>query len=201
MAHHCHARGCSISTPPEKLMCLRHWRMVPVVIQRAVWRTYRPGQCDDKRPSMEWHRAADAAIAAVAIKERRPVSKNEMAALESFGDIKGHEGEVFNLLVASDTGAEPLRAEKIIPLTRTMADALLWLAAFPKDARVNICHRPTNASWSVSSLRALVARGFAELESHTEFPGARSSYEYFKATPAGRERADSIRAKRVARGR
>lgn len=54
---------------PEMLMCLRHWRMVPRAIQRQVWATYRPGQCDDKNPSEAWHAAADAAIAAVAAKE------------------------------------------------------------------------------------------------------------------------------------
>lgn len=69
--HHCHARGCSTPTKPEMLMCFKHWRMVPRDLQRAVWATYRPGQCDDKRPSPEWHAAADAAIAAVAQKERR----------------------------------------------------------------------------------------------------------------------------------
>ena len=46
-------------------MCLRHWRMVPADLQRAVWKHYRPGQCDDKKPSREWHAAADAAIRAV----------------------------------------------------------------------------------------------------------------------------------------
>jgi hypothetical protein len=33
------------------------------------------GQCDDKRPSLAWHEAADAAIGAVAIKEGCPVGK------------------------------------------------------------------------------------------------------------------------------
>lgn len=51
-------------------MCLRHWRMVPYPLQRRVWVTYRPGQCDDREPSQEWHAAADAAIEAVYAKER-----------------------------------------------------------------------------------------------------------------------------------
>lgn len=50
-------------------MCGRHWAMVPAKLQRAVWATYRPGQCDDKDPSEAWHEAADAAIAAVALQE------------------------------------------------------------------------------------------------------------------------------------
>jgi hypothetical protein len=69
MSHTCHVRGCKVEVPPEMLMCRKHWRMVPPRIRRAVWRHYRPGQCDDKRPSKAWHEAADAAIAAVAKKE------------------------------------------------------------------------------------------------------------------------------------
>jgi len=68
-AHHCHAIGCERACPPECLMCAAHWRMVSRVNQRAVWAAYRPGQCDDKRPSGGWMSAADAAIAEVAVKE------------------------------------------------------------------------------------------------------------------------------------
>jgi hypothetical protein len=57
LPHTCHARGCSKPVKPELLMCAAHWRLVPKVIQRAVWAAYRPGQCDDKQPSEEWHRA------------------------------------------------------------------------------------------------------------------------------------------------
>ena len=68
--HHCHARGCTRACPPEHLMCWKHWRMVPDHLQRAVWRNYRPGQCDDKDPSEAWHEAADAAIEAVYLLDR-----------------------------------------------------------------------------------------------------------------------------------
>lgn len=51
-------------------MCLKHWRMVPRELQRRVWATYRPGQCDDKSPSAPWMKAANAAIDAVATKEK-----------------------------------------------------------------------------------------------------------------------------------
>jgi hypothetical protein len=83
--HHCHARGCQVPVKPELLMCLRHWRMVPHPLQRAVWAAYRPGQCDDKRPSAAWHRAADAAIGFVARSEGQPVRSEETEALQSFG--------------------------------------------------------------------------------------------------------------------
>lgn len=68
--HRCHARGCAMKVAPEMLMCRRHWGMVPRRLQLAVWHAYRPGQCDDKRPSREWLGAADAAIEAVAMVER-----------------------------------------------------------------------------------------------------------------------------------
>ena len=67
--HHCHAVTCGKHVKPELLMCRGHWLMVPASIQRRVWATYRPGQCDDKQPSKEWHAAADAAICAVAHRE------------------------------------------------------------------------------------------------------------------------------------
>lgn len=69
MKHHCHARGCESECPPQHLMCHKHWRMVPLRLQREVWKHYRVGQCDDKRPSSEWFEAAEAAIAAVAKRE------------------------------------------------------------------------------------------------------------------------------------
>lgn len=74
-AHFCHAISCTVRCEPEFLMCGRHWGLVPAKLQRAVWATYRRGQCADKRPSEEWHEAADAAIAAVALEEGCPPGK------------------------------------------------------------------------------------------------------------------------------
>lgn len=82
--HTCHARGCSVRVPPERLMCARHWRMVPTILVKAVWATYRHGQCDDMRPSREWLRAAHAAIGAVARLEKRALTLGEIKALASF---------------------------------------------------------------------------------------------------------------------
>lgn len=72
--HTCHAFACITKCRPEHLMCAYHWRMVPPELQREVWRHYRPGQCDDMRPSKEWFYAADMAIAAVARKEGHEVA-------------------------------------------------------------------------------------------------------------------------------
>lgn len=65
-SHHCHAANCKVTCKPEFLMCFKHWKMVPKKLQNQVYTTYRPGQCDDKNPSIEWHIAASKAIEAVA---------------------------------------------------------------------------------------------------------------------------------------
>lgn len=57
-------------------MCKRHWRMVPKDIQDRVYATYRPGQCDDMRPSREWFKAARDAIGAVIDAERARQGNN-----------------------------------------------------------------------------------------------------------------------------
>jgi len=67
--HLCHARGCGRPIPPRLLMCLRHWRMVPIDIQRRVWKHYRRGQEIDKRPSKEYLEVMKEAIEYVARKE------------------------------------------------------------------------------------------------------------------------------------
>jgi hypothetical protein len=85
MTHQCHARRCGVGVKPELLMCARHWRMVPPLIQRAIWRHYRSGQCDDKMPSEDWHVAADAAIGYVALLDGQPILKNEARALCGVG--------------------------------------------------------------------------------------------------------------------
>lgn len=67
--HTCHAMHCEIPVPPEKLMCKRHWFMVPEGIRNQVWHHYRQEQCDDKNPSQEWIKAARNAIYHVANQE------------------------------------------------------------------------------------------------------------------------------------
>lgn len=68
-AHHCHATDCNRSVKPEYLMCGQHWRMVPVMHQIAVLKTYRVGQCDDFNPTLEYCEAAKGAVVAVAERE------------------------------------------------------------------------------------------------------------------------------------
>ena len=71
--HHCHVFQCETPCPPRLLMCPFHWKMVPRHIQQWVYRTFQDGQTNWQKtgvlPSLEWHVAADSAIAAVAAKE------------------------------------------------------------------------------------------------------------------------------------
>lgn len=71
MAHTCHVTGCPVEVPPAKLMCLRHWRMVPRQLQSAVWTEYVHGQEVRKDPTRLYLSAARAAIDAVATKKGR----------------------------------------------------------------------------------------------------------------------------------
>lgn len=87
MSHECHATLCRQPCEPRKLMCLKHWKMVPYQSQLKMLEHYRPGQCNDKRPSQEWFNAAQLAIAQVAQQEGAPMSRrhrellaNEVAA-------------------------------------------------------------------------------------------------------------------------
>jgi protein-disulfide isomerase len=68
--HRCHAERCKTPCPPTRLMCTRHWAMVPYHLQKQVWRFYRIGQETDKQPSAAYLEAAKDAIAAVSRAER-----------------------------------------------------------------------------------------------------------------------------------
>jgi hypothetical protein len=68
--HHCHAMACKAECPPERLFCLKHWRMTPKAIQKEVWKYYTPGQCNDIRKiKWEWFWASEQAFVAVALAE------------------------------------------------------------------------------------------------------------------------------------
>jgi hypothetical protein len=71
MAHTCHATECPVAVPPAMFMCKRHWFSLPRHLRAWVWRTYRPGQEDDKRPSREYCEAAKACVEHVAAQEGR----------------------------------------------------------------------------------------------------------------------------------
>jgi hypothetical protein len=69
MSHHCHAVGCEVEVSPKLHMCLKHWRMVPPLVQQLIWKHYRKGQEVDKRPSVEYLATAFVSISCVAMEE------------------------------------------------------------------------------------------------------------------------------------
>lgn len=83
--HHCHAKGCKTPCKPEYLMCYKHWKMVAPHIQKAVWRYYRPGQCEDMQVSFEWLEAAEAAVACVAVQEDKICNNDQIKAGLNYG--------------------------------------------------------------------------------------------------------------------
>lgn len=78
-SHLCHAVACERPCPPALLMCAAHWRLVPVELQREVWRTYRPGQERDKSPSRAYLLALKQAVNEVARLEGRRASSASAA--------------------------------------------------------------------------------------------------------------------------
>lgn len=67
--HTCHATGCTVRSPPTMFMCKRHWFMLPKALRDDIWRTYRPGQCDDWNITKAYADAARAAVRFIAAKE------------------------------------------------------------------------------------------------------------------------------------
>lgn len=49
--HHCHWPGCKRQVAPAAWGCLKHWRLLPQRLRRAIWAAYRVGQEDSKTPS------------------------------------------------------------------------------------------------------------------------------------------------------
>lgn len=49
--HHCHWTGCNKLVPPAMWGCTAHWYKLPRALRSKIWRAYRPGQENDKRPS------------------------------------------------------------------------------------------------------------------------------------------------------
>jgi hypothetical protein len=71
--HQCHAVGCTDHVPPRLHMCVRHWRMVPLLVQKLIWKHYRPGQEIDKKPSVAYLAVAFTSISCVALQEGKPL--------------------------------------------------------------------------------------------------------------------------------
>ncbi|HEX7095343.1 MAG TPA: Dam family site-specific DNA-(adenine-N6)-methyltransferase [Acidimicrobiales bacterium] len=113
--HHCHAIGCSTACKPEFLMCPKHWKMVPGVLQRAVYAAYRPGQCDDMRVSGAWWIAAERAIVAVAVFEKRLTPAQAQAQVErAVQTAKSLDGKASLREVAAELASDNVRAATVV---------------------------------------------------------------------------------------
>jgi hypothetical protein len=62
--HKCPVAGCEEQMPQSKLMCLTHWRAVPMPLQREVNRTWRVAR-NDVQYWQEYLEARQAAIESV----------------------------------------------------------------------------------------------------------------------------------------
>ena len=67
-AHACHAHACQAEVPPAKFMCRRHWYALPKHLRDTIWREYRPGQENDKRPSLRYMAVQRRAVGELAFK-------------------------------------------------------------------------------------------------------------------------------------
>lgn len=56
--HACHWPGCGEQVPPAKWGCRSHWFKLPKELRDEIWRSYRPGQELDRRPSRAYVEAA-----------------------------------------------------------------------------------------------------------------------------------------------
>lgn len=89
--HLCHAVDCNERVLPSRLMCPRHWFMVPIPLRKRVWQTYKPGQEITKTPTAEYIKAARDAINSVAkIENRRQLADSESIAKDISQLIKKH---------------------------------------------------------------------------------------------------------------
>lgn len=61
MTHTCHWPTCTKPVPPKTWGCKAHWFSLPRSIRAGIWAAYRPGQEIDKRPSLAYIEAAQAA--------------------------------------------------------------------------------------------------------------------------------------------
>lgn len=52
--HTCHWPGCDKRVPAALWGCRRHWMKLPKHLRDQIWRTFRPGQEEDKSPSADY---------------------------------------------------------------------------------------------------------------------------------------------------
>jgi hypothetical protein len=109
--HTCHAHGCGLPVPPRMFMCRTHWASLRKGTQDAIWREYRPGQEDDKHPSLRYLAVQRFAVAEVAFKPNDAEASRIAASylVEAFryslSAIAAGNGDPLETLVASAEGS------------------------------------------------------------------------------------------------
>jgi hypothetical protein len=78
--HRCPAVDCAEVLDGSRFMCPAHWRRLHPRTRRRLVAAYRPGQGAGDPPSVEWCRAADAAVASLAAKDGKAVGQTFLAA-------------------------------------------------------------------------------------------------------------------------
>jgi hypothetical protein len=87
----CHAVDCNERIPPDRLMCPRHWYMVPAPLRTQVWQTYRPGASP---PTQEYLDTARTVINHVAALEGKPQLPDTAAIIKTLQlMLEKHKGE------------------------------------------------------------------------------------------------------------
>lgn len=106
MNHTCHAPGCNRIVDPKMFACKPHWFSLSQKMRDAIWREYRPGQENDKKPSLRYLAVQRLACAHLVFKPHD--EKAVLAALPYIQDALGFQRK------AIDAGlGDPL--EDLIP--------------------------------------------------------------------------------------
>lgn len=70
-SHTCHWPGCEAEVAPSMWGCKPHWTRLPQSIKQEILEHYRAGQDVDKRPTVDYLRAARNAVAWAANQTKR----------------------------------------------------------------------------------------------------------------------------------
>jgi hypothetical protein len=121
MPHTCHAYGCVVRVPPALFMCKPHWFSLRKPLRDAIWRMYRPGQEDDKKPSASYMAVQRRAVGELAFKTNREISVRLMLESEKWAAVALLNGE-----------CDPLDGLRAHPLSLELQEAVDALARAEK---------------------------------------------------------------------
>lgn len=79
MSHRCHGHGCGRSVPPRLFACRTCWGKLRAPLQRAILREYRPGQEEDKKPSLRYLVVQQRAIGEIAFRPHDETAARDAA--------------------------------------------------------------------------------------------------------------------------